>query len=75
VLINEAGARLVYGKLRTAYPFCWYCQFSEPEATVQGARGAWYHLHPRGGQPIGERHAELLATLSPLEYEGLFEFS
>jgi len=80
VLTNEAGDPLVYGKLRTDYAFCWYCQFSEPEATVQGRRGAWYHLHPRGQKhrleyPMGERHAALLGALSPLEYEGLFEFS
>jgi hypothetical protein len=80
VLTNAAGVPLVYGKLRTEYGLCWYCQFSEPEAAVQGKRGAWYHLHPRGERrnlvfPIGEHHAALLAALSPIEYEGLFSYS
>ncbi len=76
ILANSDGVPLKMAKIRCLYPFCWYCQYSEPEAMVQGKRGAWYHLHPRSGNtieyPMGELHQALLAELDPLEYEAIF---
>lgn len=71
ILVNEAGDELQYGKLRYTYDLCWFCQLTEPEATVQGKGGAWYHLHPKG-DTLSERQQALLRALDPDEFEAMF---